>query len=176
MRRKDRMRDREFADRIIDEADHGVLCLASSNRGYGVPLSFVRAGDSLFFHCAKEGKKLDFIEENHQVQVVFAARVASPEPMERELLEKKIQAKGASSLLSQVFTTEFASVMAQGYIQEVQDPLKKRRALELLCRRFTPWAMEWFDLGADLGMDRTRIFEIHMEEVTAKEKKLPSCK
>ena len=53
MRRSDRARDRSFAFDVIDRCGHGVAALSTGGEGpYCIPLSLVRVGDDLFFHCA----------------------------------------------------------------------------------------------------------------------------
>ena len=60
MRRKDRERDRAFAYEVIDRCEYGVAALGGAEDSpYCVPLSLVRLGDVLYFHCALEGTKLD---------------------------------------------------------------------------------------------------------------------
>jgi len=48
-------------DEIIDKADVLHLAMADGNVPYVVPLSFGYDGCNIYFHCAKEGLKLDFI-------------------------------------------------------------------------------------------------------------------
>ena len=58
MRRSDGARDRSFAFDVIDRCGHGVAALSTGGEGpYCIPLSLVRVGDDLFFHCALEGRK-----------------------------------------------------------------------------------------------------------------------
>ena len=69
MRRSDRARDRSFAFDVIDRCGHGVAALSTGGEGpYCIPLSLVRVGDDLFFHCALEGRKLDLLRRDPRVQ------------------------------------------------------------------------------------------------------------
>ncbi|MDE6997422.1 MAG: pyridoxamine 5'-phosphate oxidase family protein, partial [Oscillospiraceae bacterium] len=61
MRRKDRERDAAFAWEVFDKAPFGVLSLRDGEGGYGVPISPARIGETVYFHCARTGKKLDCI-------------------------------------------------------------------------------------------------------------------
>lgn len=65
MRRKKQALSRQEADEILDRQTHGVLALAEEgDYPYAVPLSYVRSGSTLYFHCAKTGHKLDCIRSN----------------------------------------------------------------------------------------------------------------
>lgn len=56
MRRKDREMDESFALGIMDKCECPVLSMADNNgEPYCVPISIVRDGQDIFFHCAKEG-------------------------------------------------------------------------------------------------------------------------
>ena len=68
-----RRSDREIADkseiiRIIEKCDVCRLALSQNNAPYIVPMSFgYEYADNkltIYFHCAKEGRKLDIIREN----------------------------------------------------------------------------------------------------------------
>ena len=74
MRRKDRERDRAFAYDVIDRCEYGVAAMAGEGGApYCVPLSLVRLGDALYFHCALEGTKLDCLRRSPRVCVSFVA-------------------------------------------------------------------------------------------------------
>ena len=74
MRRKDRERDRAFAYDVIDRCEYGVAAMAGEGGApYCVPLSLVRLGDTLYFHCALEGTKLDCLRRSPRVCVSFVA-------------------------------------------------------------------------------------------------------
>lgn len=64
-----RRRDREIAPQesinILDTAEYGILStVGNDGQPYGVPLSYVLKGDSIYFHCAISGHKLENIEHN----------------------------------------------------------------------------------------------------------------
>ena len=65
MRRQDLVLDREAALSIIDEIHFAVLSLYDAeSKPYGVPLEYVRKGDVLYFHGAKEGRKVSAMQTN----------------------------------------------------------------------------------------------------------------
>ncbi len=53
---------------ILHRASYGVLSTTCDDgMPYGVPLSFVLAGNSLYVHCATEGQKLDNLVHDSRV-------------------------------------------------------------------------------------------------------------
>ena len=62
MRRKKQLLSDEVSREILERNTSGVLSLmGDEGYPYGVPLSYVLVGDKIFFHCAKEGHKIDAI-------------------------------------------------------------------------------------------------------------------
>ena len=151
MRRKDRERDREFGLKVIDECEYGTVAIQGTEP-YCLPLSLVRIGEDLYFHCALEGKKLDLLRKNNGVWVSFVG--------------ENIAAKDD-------FTTYFRSAMVRGTAGEVTDEAEKITALRALCEKLTPAHMPNFDHEVARSFAVTGIWKIHMDEITAKEKVRP---
>jgi len=59
MRRKEReITDQQIIDKILSESIICRLALYDEEFPYIVPMDFGYADNALFFHCAREGKKL----------------------------------------------------------------------------------------------------------------------
>lgn len=154
MRRKDRERDRGFALEVIDSCEYGVAAMTDQENGmpYCIPLSMVRDGEVLYFHCALEGRKLELLRRNSRVCVSFVgSNVASEDD----------------------FTTYFRSACVKGTAFEVLDEQEKIHALRVLSQRLTPGAMPGFEEEISRYLGVTGVWGIRMEEVTGKEKKRP---
>ena len=68
MRRKDlEIAERAEVETIIEEARVCRLAMCDGDRPYVVPLSFAYRNNTLYFHTAMEGKKLDILEQNNKV-------------------------------------------------------------------------------------------------------------
>jgi len=173
MRRKDREMDREFGLGIIDKARYGVLSMLDEENGpYGVPLSLVREGGTLYFHSAKEGKKVSGLAKNPRVSAAFVGDTKIPENYTNEELDEILQDESQAALLtSKVFTTEFESAIVTGTARLVADEEEKLRALRLICQKYTPAKMAYFDLAAKAGINRAVVYAIEIEGITAKRKK-----
>ena len=148
MRRADRERDRVFAQRVIDTCDHAVVAMTGeSGAPYCVPVSPVRIGPTLYFHCALAGKKVSILRRDPRVWITFVAR--------------NVAAAGK-------LTTYYESAMAGGTAVEVTDAVEKRMALEALCRRYTPDALPSLQTELDTYLARTGVWKVELEELTGK--------
>ena len=151
MRRTDRERDRAFAYDVIDRCAYGVATMTDGDRPYCVPLSLVRVGDVLYFHCALEGTKLDLLRKNPQVCLSFVA--------ENQAAEDK-------------FTTYFQSASVTGEAAEVTEDQEKILALRALCEKLTPANMtgDNFQRAVAKSLPRTGVWRIAIREAAGKEK------
>ena len=67
MRRQDRAIAKEEALRLLEQGEYGVLStVGPESQPYGVPVSFCVIGDSIYFHSAVEGHKIDALQAPHQ--------------------------------------------------------------------------------------------------------------
>ena len=118
MRRKDRALTDDAAWEIAESSDFGTLSmLTEDNTPYCVPLNFVRKGDCLYFHCAKEGWKTDLLRRNGAVCVSFVSK---------------------ADIDAAALTTKYASATVFGTAEEVTEDEEKTELLTLIARRFTP--------------------------------------
>lgn len=76
MRRTDRERDADFALAVADKCEWATVSVVTpEGEPYAVPVSIVRDGDTLYFHTAKEGRKIDAIKHDPRVWVVCVGDV-----------------------------------------------------------------------------------------------------
>ena len=136
------------AREILERGFAGVLSTTSPDgRPYGVPVNYCYSGEEncVFFHCAKEGRKIGNILLNPQVSFL----VVGP----YEVLPEKI-------------TTRYESVMVSGTAAIVSGPDEKAEKLRALCAKFapdSPWARD-----GSLPCDDSLIVKIAIECVTGK--------
>lgn len=156
MRRSDRAQSLEFAQALIDRCTYGVVAISTGeDTPYCLPLSLVRVDNRLYFHCAKQGRKLDLLRRNPKVCVTF---VGTSEPAYVES--------------NNTFTDYFQSAMVTGTASEVLDDDEKIEALRALCTKVTPEGMSGdnFERAVSGSLAVTGVWRIEMEEVTAKAK------
>ena len=155
MRRKDRQQDRAFSLALIDRCTHGVLALSTGEEApYCLPLSLVRVGDCLYFHCAREGRKIQLLRRDPRVCVTFVGEDAPT-----------FEAPAN-------YTTLFQSAIVTGTASEVLDREEKIAALRALCQKLTPGFMEHFDRAVEQSLEVTAVWRIEMDEISGKAKKV----
>ena len=116
MRRKDRERGLDFSLPLIDRCSHGVIALTTGeDTPYCIPISLVRVGSALYFHCAREGRKVDLLRRCPRVCITF---VGEDDPA--------LEANGN-------YTTYFQSAVVTGTAAEVTEETEKVEALRALC-------------------------------------------
>lgn len=151
MRRKDREMSKDFALEVADKCEYAVLSMTDvHNAPYCVPISIVRVQQTVYFHCAKEGEKIDCLRANPQVCLACV---------------------GDTHRMPNIFTTEFESAILRGTASEVTDAQEKIAALKYLCERHTPTNMANFDSEVASSLDRTAVWKIEIESITGKRKK-----
>ena len=124
MRRNDReITDIKDIESIISHADVCRLGLADNNIPYIVTLNFGYSGGSdkkLFFHCAKEGRKLDMIRKNNYVCFEMDA--------DHLLTEGKECCD---------YSMKFSSVVGWGYIFILSGDEEKREGYNSIMKQYT---------------------------------------
>jgi len=69
MRRKEKeITDKEEMINILENAEYITIAMSRNNEPYLVTLShgYDRNQNCIYFHCAKEGKKIDFLNEAYE--------------------------------------------------------------------------------------------------------------
>lgn len=89
---------------------------------YLVPLDFGYQDNCVYFHCAREGKKLDLLAQNSNVFLLFVNYNGLVN------YNKNGTACG--------FSTKYSSVMATGQAQIITDEKLKEKALYILLQRY----------------------------------------
>ena len=150
MRRIDRAQDRAFSLALIDRCTHGVMALTTGEAApYCLPLSFVRVGDELYFHCAREGRKIDLMRTNawagFEMDTGFSLHEAE-------------KACGWSAA--------FCSVTGGGEITFLEEPEAKRRALGRIMAHLS--GREDWDFP-DGAVEGTCVYQLEVRELSCKE-------
>ena len=156
LRRAERAMPRDEALAVLDVAEFiTVSTVDDDGMPYGVPLSFVRKGETLYFHATNEGghKTVDFQCDNR----VCATAVTSVEAFFED----------------DDFTTSFQSVMVFGHIREVVDMCEFKHALVNLCMKYVPEAKH--GIGKAMGAEgpHTAVWAIDIDELSGKARSGP---
>ena len=118
MRRQEKAMLQEETLEVLDKAEYGVLStISADNTPYGVPMNFARIGDSIYFHCAKEGHRIENITGNKNVCLNVVDSVV---------------------LMPKDFNTQYRSVTAFGAISIVEDKEEKKRGIQAIADKLSP--------------------------------------
>ena len=116
MRRSDRATTAEKAWEILEKAEYMTLSMMGAEGvPYGVTLSFARVGESLYFHCASEGYKLDSLRKNPTVCVNAVYQ-------QRTKAENLVKGLGFHFRTVKLAAEDCSASMARTYDIEIQIP------------------------------------------------------
>lgn len=148
MRRSEKeITDRAEIDAVIRRSR--VLRLGLSDRGqpYVVPLCFGYDGRSLYFHCAREGKKMQILRQNNRVCVEF------------DIVDGVAESDQACN-----WSVNYQSVIGFGTAHVVVDLPEKRDALALLMAQYSGRSFTF----PDDALKGTVIVRIDISSMTGK--------
>jgi len=147
MRKKNREIFNEQLEEILIHGEYGTLSTISENGyPYIVPLSYVYYEKCIYFHCAKEGHKLENIKQNNKVSFCVVT--------DTEVLPSK-------------FSTKYKSIIAFGTASEVTDDLKEIILTELIDK----YSHDFLEEGKKYitkAQAHTQIIKINIQHITGK--------
>jgi len=150
-----RKADREIKDPgeledIIRRAEVCRLAMVDDGEPYIVPLNFGYRDGSLYFHCAREGRKLDILRKNPKVCFELETDVHLVKG------EKACQ-----------WSTSFESVIGWGTATFVLDEKEVKEGLEILMSHYTDGPYDFDPRSLSL----TALITVKVERMTGKRSK-----
>ena len=151
IRRQDRVLNEEQALDLLAQTEYGIVSMIDENGlPYGIPVNHVwDKKNSIYIHCAPEGKKLRAIK--HHPNVSFCV-------------------VGRTNVLPKYFTTEYESAVFFGTARAQLDEEEKMKALHLLIDKLSPEFKELGDTYAHKSFNRVEIIRIDIESFSGKAK------
>jgi len=148
MRRKEQLLSEEETNRILVTNTSGVLALTGDDGyPYAVPLSFVYENGKIYFHCAKDGHKIDAIRRSDKVSFCVI---------------------GKDEIIPQAFNTIYSSVIAFGRAKILTSDSERLAALESLIRKYSTAYVQEGQKEIEKYWDRVCLVEISIEHVSGK--------
>ena len=148
MRRKDLALSQEATLALIDAKDYAVLSLTDPDgRAYGVPLDYVRKEDSLYFHGAREGRKVEAMKINPWACAVIL---------------------GDTAIVPEKFGRKYESAIIEGSIELIDDPEQKRQVMTWVGESRSPGYPEKTQSIIEKMLDRVLIYKMKMEIISGK--------
>jgi nitroimidazol reductase NimA-like FMN-containing flavoprotein (pyridoxamine 5'-phosphate oxidase superfamily) len=152
MRRADKeITDRDLISEIINSSQVCRLGLAKDNIPYLLPVSFGYDGKAIYFHTAREGRKIEFMNANNRVcfECEHGVRLVTDESSPCK------------------WTFSFQSVIGYGTVRELTDPAERVDGLTQIVRHYS--AREWAMSGENL--EAIRVWKIAIESLSGKQSK-----
>lgn len=151
MRKAKRETSKEQTLKYLKHASHGTLSTISADNGYpyGITVNHVVINDCIYFHCAKEGHKLDNIKKNNCVSF-FAVYEAT--------VDKK------------AYTTKYKSAHVFGKAYIVEDKREREAALYEIAKKFTGSFFAKAQSHILNAFDITAVVRIEIEHLTGKKR------
>jgi len=147
VRRSDREITPQETINILDSAEYGILStVGNDGQPYGVPMSYVHKGESIYFHCAISGHNLENIEQNSKVSFCVV---------------------GKTKVLPDKFGTEYESAVVFGRALEVNGAERHDALLWLLekyCSDFIEEGKQYIEQKDKI----TKVFKIEIDRISGK--------
>lgn len=142
----------ELAD-VLASAEVMRLGLCVDNEPYVVPLNFGYEPGRIYFHCAREGRKLEMIAANNKVC---------------------FEIEGGYELISDEkpcsYTARYRSVIGWGRARIVEDPIERMHGFKVLMRHVAGREFDDADFPAEHA-DKAHVVAIEIEHMTGKKLK-----
>lgn len=144
--------NREEGLRALDDCEYMVLAMTDlSGEPYCLPVNGVRVGESVYFHCARKGEKLDCLRRNPVVCLT---------------------AVGSQRVVQQAYETAFTSAVARGRAEEVTDPEEMGEGLWAICRKYTPDCLERVEEVIQKHLPAVSVWKISLTSVSGRRKEV----
>lgn len=148
MRRGKQSLSMEDTVAVMKRCTNGVLaCLGDEDYPYAVPLSYVYCNDTIYFHSAKAGHKIDAIAKNPKVSFSVVDE---------------------DTIVSEEYTTHFRSVIAFGRARIVEGD-ERLEAFKALVEKYSGDQPEEAKHKEVTGCTQACIIAIDVEHITGKE-------
>lgn len=149
MRRKEReITERAEIEDIINRAEVCHLAMIDGDVPYVVPLNFGYKGGSLYFHSAREGRKIEALKANPKVSFTM-------------YVDDKIVIGNSACEC----TSHYKCVMGAGRAEVITDKVAKIEGLTAITGHYSPGGP--FDFHEKL-VEITTIIKVNIESMTGK--------
>lgn len=148
MRLKDQQLDAAEANEIMNRCTNGVLSINGDNGyPYGVPVSYAYADGRIYFHCAREGYKVDLLKNDPHVSFTVVAQ---------------------DDIIPEDFNTLYISAIAFGRARLVDDPEEMRKIHGYIIDKYSKGHEESGGRYLDSSISEIYMVEITVDHITAK--------
>jgi hypothetical protein len=147
--KKNRDAGESCAEDIMEKGTHGVLSTTGEDGyPYGVPLSYVFSEGAIYFHCAKQGHKID--------NMMFSDKVSFCMVESAETIPEK-------------FTTRYKSAIAFGAVTGLFGDSKKK-GLYGLVEKYSGSHIKRCWEYIEMEAENARVFKMEVSHLTGKQR------
>lgn len=147
MRRSKQQMPLEEAKEILKKGKTGILAITYHDEPTMVPLNFVYENDAIWFHCAKQGHKLEVIKNNPKVCFSVIAQ---------------------DEVVPEKYSTKYQSVLVYGKASIIENEEEKFHALSMLIAKYCPKQVPSGKAYIEQGIADTCIVKIEIDHISGK--------
>ena len=148
MRRKEKeITAKDEIESIIRKSTVCRVGLADDGRPYIVPLCFGYSNNALYFHSAREGKKIEILKKNNHVCFEF-----------------DIHPEVKPGKTACAWGMKYRSVIGYGTATLIDDSEQKREALNIIMAQYADGAFEY----AQKSFDKMLVIKVDITEMSGK--------
>ena len=148
MRRKEKeVKDQGELQAIIEGAEFCHLAMVDGDQPYVIPLNFGYRDNTLYFHSAREGRKLDILRRHDRVGFAMEAGV--------QLVE------GGTAC---DWSVTYRSVVGFGRASLIEEAREKKAALDVIMAHYAKGSFEY----REKGLEQALIIKVRIDEMTGK--------
>ncbi len=146
MRLKDQQLDEDRVSEILNTCTNGVLSVKGDNGyPYGVPLSYAYADGKIYFHCSKEGYKVELLKADPKVSFTVISQ---------------------DNIIPEAYNTLYVSVIAFGTVRLIDDPEEMRKTHIHIVKKYSKGYEKGGMEYLDAAMDKINMAEITIDHIT----------
>ena len=149
MRRNKQQLSEEECIKILQNGKDGVLAVhGDGGYPYAVPLNYIYLNGAVYFHCAKQGHKLDSIKNDSRVSFCVVS--------ENDILQPK-------------FTTLYKSVIVFGKAEIIEDEKEMYSAVRAIAEKYCPSMYDEIENEIKRDWNGLCIIKISPEHISGKQ-------
>jgi len=148
MRRKNQLLPESETIRIFETCPTGILAVhGDDGYPYAVPLNFAYKDGRIYFHCAREGHKLDGLRQDSRISFCVVEE---------------------DRIVPRLLATDYRSAIAFGRAKVLTDDGEIRRALDLINGKYASAYPEEARIEIEKALKAVICVEITVEHMTGK--------
>jgi uncharacterized protein len=152
MRRSDKeITDPKAIEEIILKSKVCKLAVCEGNQPYIVPLCFGFKDNTLFFHSAPQGKKIDILKKNPNVCFEF-----------------EIYTQVIKSAMACKWGMKYKSVIGYGTADFITDKDQKQQAFDIIMKQYTDEAFSYEETHLNAAV----IIKVEIQSLTGKQSEI----